>query len=70
MNLVSSVVNDCSKMLHHLCQNSNDHAKFDSSFEKKFGLVFRYLDCMSKRMMPKNITGNVSKPSNKVLDII
>ena len=57
-------------MLHHVCRNNTDHTKIDGGFEPKFGLAFRCLDCMSKCLIPENITGKISKPSNKVWDII
>ena len=57
-------------MLHHMCQNNIDHTKFDGGFEEKVGIVFHCRDCMSKSKIPENITGKISKPSNKVWDII
>ena len=63
-------VNDCSKILHHFCQNNIDHTKFDGTFEDKFGLAFRCLDWMSKCIIPENITEKKSKKWNKVSDII
>ena len=53
-----------------MCQNNIDHAKFDESFREEFCLAFCCLDFMSECMMTDNITGNISKPPNKVLDII
>ena len=58
-------VKDSSNMLHHMC-----HTKFDGGFEKKIGLVFRCLDCISKCMVSENKAGKISKLSNKVSDTI
>ena len=62
--------NDCSNMLHHVCQNNIDHNKFDEGIEEKIDLEFLYLDCMSTCMMSENKTRKIFKPSNKLLDII
>ena len=59
-------VKHCFNILHHMCQNNIDHTKFDEGFEEKVGIVFHCRACMSKSMIPENITGKISKPSNKV----
>ena len=63
-------INDCSNMLHHVCQNNIDHNKFDEGIEETIDLEFLYLDCMSTCMMSENKTRKIFKPSNKLLDII
>ena len=70
LKLLPCGVENCSNMVYHMCQNTIGHTKFHGGFEENFGLTFRCLVCVSKSMMPEYVTVNISKPLNKVSDII
>ena len=54
LKLEDYAIKNCSNELHHICQNNIDNTQYNSEFETKFGLVFRYsefiLECMNKKL--------------------